>query len=78
MSTEAAKGERRESWLVAHGILLERGPRRTLAAAGFVNMLGSSVFTLTAALHFTRRVGLSAAHWALRSRPDELPSGAAG
>ncbi|MFI1071322.1 MFS transporter [Streptomyces puniciscabiei] len=61
MRTEAAEGERRESWLVARGIMLERGPRRTLAAASFVNMLGSSVFTLTAALYFTRCVGLSAA-----------------
>ncbi|WP_443058096.1 MFS transporter [Streptomyces sp. NBC_00822] len=46
------------SRLVAHGILLERGPRRTLATASFSNMLGSGVFMLSAAVFFTRSVGL--------------------
>ncbi|MFE2931325.1 MFS transporter [Streptomyces sp. NPDC059278] len=46
------------SRLVAHGILLERGPRRTLATASFINMLGSGVFMLSAAVFFTRSVGL--------------------
>ncbi|MFF1924225.1 MFS transporter [Streptomyces sp. NPDC058221] len=45
-------------WLVAHGLLLERGPRRTLATAGFINMLGSGVFMLSAAVFFTRSIGL--------------------
>ncbi|MFI2200181.1 MFS transporter [Streptomyces sp. NPDC020192] len=52
----------RSSRLVTRGILLEPGPRRTLATASFVNMLGSGVFTLTAAVFFTRSVGLSVAH----------------
>ncbi|MDH6120756.1 MFS family permease [Kitasatospora sp. GAS204A] len=47
------------SWLVARGLLLERGPRRTLATASFVNMVGSGVFMISAALFFTRSVGLS-------------------
>ncbi|MFB8176936.1 MFS transporter [Streptomyces sp. NPDC055966] len=53
--------ERGNSWLVARGILLEPGPRRTLATASFVNMLGSGVFMLSAAVFFTRSVGLSVA-----------------
>ncbi len=51
----------KESWLVAHGILLEPGPRRILATASFINMLGSGVFTLSAAVFFTRSVGLPVA-----------------
>ncbi|WP_079146804.1 MFS transporter [Streptomyces griseochromogenes] len=58
-SAEGAKGS--ESWLVARGILLRPGPRRTLATASFVNMLGSGVFMLSAAVFFTRSVGLSVA-----------------
>ncbi|MFD9129302.1 MFS transporter, partial [Kitasatospora sp. NPDC059571] len=46
---------------MARGILPERGPRRTLAAASFVNMLGGVVFTLGSGLYFTRVVGLSVA-----------------
>ncbi|MEU9475969.1 MFS transporter [Streptomyces sp. NPDC048191] len=55
-SVECPQGRR--SWLVAHGVLPERGPRRTLAAASFINMLGSGMFMLTAAVFFTRSVGL--------------------
>ncbi|WP_405875069.1 MFS transporter [Streptomyces sp. NBC_00005] len=51
--------ETRKSWLVSRGVLLEKGPRRTLATASFVNMLGSGVFMLSAAVFFTRSVGLS-------------------
>ncbi|MFF5405564.1 MFS transporter [Streptomyces misionensis] len=51
----------RESWLVSRGIVLERGPSRTLATASFVNMVGSGVFMLSAALFYTRSVGLSLA-----------------
>ncbi|GAA2741727.1 MFS transporter [Kitasatospora cinereorecta] len=49
------------SWLVSRGILLEPGPRRTLAVASFVNQLGGSAFMLSAALFYTRMVGLSVA-----------------
>ncbi|WP_441245338.1 MFS transporter [Kitasatospora sp. McL0602] len=51
----------RESWLVARGVILEAGPRRTLALASFVNMVGGAVFMLTSALYFTRSVGFSVA-----------------
>ncbi|MGW2488395.1 MFS transporter [Streptomyces sp. NPDC001606] len=61
MRTQASNRGHETSWLVARGILPEPGPRRTLAVASFVNMLGSSVFALTAAVFFTRSVGLSAA-----------------
>lgn len=57
----AAGGERTGSWLVRHGVLLEAGPGRTFAAASFVNMLGGGVFMLSAAVFFTRSVGLSVA-----------------
>ncbi|KOV65561.1 MFS transporter [Streptomyces sp. MMG1121] len=40
---------------------MEPGPRRTLATASFVNMLGSGVFMLSAAVFLTRSVGLSVA-----------------
>ncbi|MFE4295535.1 MFS transporter [Streptomyces sp. NPDC056647] len=46
-------------WLVARGVVLERGPRRTLAVATFVSMVGSGLFMTGAALFFTRSVGLS-------------------
>ncbi|MEV6147490.1 MULTISPECIES: MFS transporter [unclassified Streptomyces] len=55
--SDESRGDK-ASWLVAHGVLLERGPRRTLATASFINMLGSGVFTLSAAVFFTRSVGL--------------------
>ncbi|GAA1951971.1 MFS transporter [Kitasatospora viridis] len=55
------QGERtdRQSWAVARGLLPEAGPRRTLAVATFVNQLGSGVFMVSAALFFTRSIGLS-------------------
>lgn len=51
----------RQSWLVARGLLLERGPARHLAVASFVNMLGTSMFMLSAAVFYTKVVGLSVA-----------------
>ncbi|MCX5401987.1 MFS transporter [Streptomyces sp. NBC_00102] len=40
-------------------MLLERGPRRTLALATFISMIGNGLFMTGAALFFTRSVGLS-------------------
>ena len=55
-------GERKSSsWLVSRGLLPESSPQRLLAAASFVNMLGSGMFMISAALFFTRAVGLSVA-----------------
>jgi len=47
------------SWLVARGIVPDANGQRVLAAASFVNMVGSSVFMVSAALFFTRYVGFS-------------------
>lgn len=44
---------------MTRGLLPERGPRRTLALATFINMIGSGLFMIGAALFFTRSVGLS-------------------
>lgn len=49
------------SWLVRRGLVPEPRPQRTLALATFVNMIGSGVFMVSAALFFTRSVGLSVA-----------------
>ncbi|MGC4896734.1 MFS transporter [Micromonospora sp. DT31] len=43
---------------MARGLLPERGPRRVLAVATFVNMVGIGVFMTSAVLFFTRSVGL--------------------
>lgn len=56
---DAAGEPARQSWLVRRGVLLEPGPRRLLALASFVNMVGSSVFMVSAALFYTRSIGLS-------------------
>lgn len=48
-------------WPVARGLIPERGPRRTLAVAFFVNMVGAGLYMTGAALFFTRSVGLSVA-----------------
>ncbi|MCX5400281.1 MFS transporter [Streptomyces sp. NBC_00102] len=48
-------------WPVARGLIPERGPRRTLAVAFFVNMIGAGLYMTGAALFFTRSVGLSVA-----------------
>ncbi|MEV6425745.1 MFS transporter [Streptomyces sp. NPDC051662] len=47
--------------MIARGVLLERGPRRTLALATFISMIGNGLFMTGAALFFTRSVGLSVA-----------------
>lgn len=52
---------RKDSWLVARGALLEPGPRRIIAIASFVNMLGTSMFSVSAAIFYTQVVGLSVA-----------------
>ncbi|MFG1675116.1 MFS transporter [Micromonospora sp. NPDC049282] len=44
--------------LVRRGLIPETRPQRILALATFVNMIGSGVFMVTAALFFTRVVGL--------------------
>ncbi|SBT37428.1 MFS transporter [Micromonospora auratinigra] len=49
------------SWLVARGLIPADRPQRVLALATFVNMVGSGVFMVAAALFFTRSVGLPAA-----------------
>ena len=49
------------SWLVNRGLIPEIGPKRTLAAATFVNQIGNGLFMIGAALFFTRAVGLSVA-----------------
>ncbi|MET8310225.1 MFS transporter [Micromonospora sp. NPDC005173] len=53
------------SWLVARGLIPTHGPRRVLAFATFVNMLGSGIFMASAVLFFTRSVGLPLAQVAL-------------
>ncbi|MEW2427054.1 MFS transporter [Micromonospora sp. NPDC047644] len=53
------------SWLVARGLIPDHGPRRVLAFATFVNMLGSGIFMATAVLFFTRSVGLPLAQVAV-------------
>ncbi|GAB3056199.1 MFS transporter [Micromonospora schwarzwaldensis] len=50
--------EKRIPPLVRRGIVPETRPQRILALATFVNMIGSGVFMVTAALFFTRVVGL--------------------
>ncbi|MFD3758798.1 MFS transporter [Streptomyces sp. NPDC058622] len=49
----------RQSFWVARGLIPERGPRRTLALASFVRQIGNGLFLISAALFFTRSVGLS-------------------
>ncbi|GHJ12028.1 MFS transporter [Micromonospora sp. AKA38] len=50
--------EKRVPPLVRRGLVPETRPQRILALATFVNMIGSGVFMVTAALFFTRVVGL--------------------
>lgn len=50
---------RKSSWLVEHGLIPETVPQRLIALVSFVNMLGSSVFLVSAALFYTRSIGLS-------------------
>ncbi|GAA2383348.1 MFS transporter [Catellatospora methionotrophica] len=46
------------SWPVERGLIPARGPQRVIALATFVNMVGTGVFMTSAALFFTRSVGL--------------------
>ncbi|TLQ43214.1 MFS transporter [Streptomyces marianii] len=57
--TSAEGSSRVGSRLVARGLIPERGPKRTLALATFVNEIGNGLFMIGAALYFTRSVGLS-------------------
>ncbi|MGR6320609.1 MFS transporter [Micromonospora soli] len=50
--------ERGRSTLVRRGLIPETRPQQILALATFVNMIGSGVFMVSAALFFTRVVGL--------------------
>ncbi|MGC4792166.1 MFS transporter [Micromonospora sp. DT178] len=45
-------------WLIRRGLVPESRPQKILALATFVNMIGSGVFMVSAALYFTRVVGL--------------------
>lgn len=58
---KAAPPNRETSWLVGRGLIPESRSQRVLALATFVNMIGSGVFMVSAALFFTRSVGLSVA-----------------
>ncbi|MFF5224933.1 MFS transporter [Micromonospora sp. NPDC000212] len=53
------------SWLVSRGLVPETRAQRILALATFVNMIGSGVYMVSAALYFTRVVGLPLAQVAL-------------
>ncbi|MET8118807.1 MFS transporter [Micromonospora sp. NPDC005291] len=50
--------KQKPSTLVRRGLIPETRPQRILALATFVNMMGSGVFMVSAALFFTRVVGL--------------------
>ncbi|MEU6575144.1 MFS transporter [Streptomyces sp. NPDC046805] len=54
---EAPKGP----WLVRRGLVPRSRAQQVLALATFVNMIGSGVYMVSAALYFTRVVGLSLA-----------------
>ena len=59
----AGKGTERGAlgWLVARGLMPETSPKRAFAAATFVNQIGKGLFITSAALFFTRSVGLPVA-----------------
>lgn len=48
-----------QGFWVGRGLIPERGPRRTLALASFVRQIGNGLFLISAAIFFTRSVGLS-------------------
>lgn len=56
----AGKGTERGAlaWLVGRGLVPETAPKRAFAAATFVNQIGKGLFITSAALFFTRSVGL--------------------
>lgn len=49
-------------WFAFRALVPEPPEQRRSAAASFVNMLGSGMFMISAALFFTRSMGLSVAH----------------
>ena len=57
-SSESESSPPRRSWWVSRGLVPDTRPQRILALATFVNMIGSGVFMVSAALYFTRVVGL--------------------
>jgi hypothetical protein len=59
-------------------VLLERGPRRTLALATFISMIGNGLFMTGAALFFTRSVGLSVAQVGLAMGVAASPAQSSG
>ncbi|MFI1198674.1 MFS transporter [Streptomyces sp. NPDC020883] len=61
-STATISGENGDanwSWSVRRGLLLESGPQRKLALAGFVNQLGTAAFLATVPLYALREIHLS-------------------
>ncbi|WP_222852462.1 MFS transporter [Streptomyces piniterrae] len=61
-STDSAPGHidgARRSWLIRRGLLLESGPQRKLALAGFVNQLGTAAFLTTVPLYAHQVIHLS-------------------
>ncbi|MEV5695796.1 MFS transporter [Micromonospora globbae] len=57
----AGDKEQKPSMLVRRGLIPDTRSQRVLALATFVNMIGNGVFMVSAALFFTRVVGLSLA-----------------
>ncbi|MEV0456272.1 MFS transporter [Catellatospora methionotrophica] len=64
-TTQSTHPAQHRSWLVHRGLIPDRGPQRVIALATFVNMIGTGVFMTSAALFFTRSVGLPLAQVAL-------------
>jgi MFS family permease len=58
---QTPEASRTFSWLVAHGLIPETRPQRLIALLSFINVLGSAMFVISAALFYTRSVGLSVA-----------------
>ncbi|MFD8783406.1 MFS transporter [Kitasatospora sp. NPDC059599] len=58
-STAGRFGDARRSWPVRRGLLLESGPQRKLALAGFVNQLGTAAFLATVPLYAHQVIQLS-------------------
>ncbi|MFI0795190.1 MFS transporter [Micromonospora rubida] len=57
-SGETGKEGPPETWLIRRGLVPQSRPQQILALATFVNMIGSGFFMVSAALFFTRVVGL--------------------
>ncbi|WJY41863.1 MFS transporter [Streptomyces sp. P9-2B-2] len=58
-STPREIGDAKRSWLIRRGLLLESGPQRKLALAGFVNQFGTAAFLATVPLYALRVIHLS-------------------